>query len=410
MGRIGRRRIWIPLIIAVIVVVAGGYIARQRMTQSGDADAADTTAVAGAAADTSKAGAKQEAGDQKGKKKGKKEKKEPDPVPVEVATAMPREISTYYYTTATLDPERSVSVLAKAAGQVVSLGAEEGARVSDGTVLCRIDDREAQINLDEARINLEKQDREFDRISKMYDEKLISDREYSDARYQHDVANNQYDAAILRHEYTKVTAPFSGVVTRRYVELGQNVAIGTQLFEIADVEPLLVRMYMPEGEIRGVRVGQEISIEPDNQPGKRLTGRVVRVAPEVDERTGTVKVTAETDGGAMPGSFARVRLVTDTRSGTLSVPRRGLLSDAGEFFVYVAEADSVRKAAVRVGYQNEEYAEIMGGVEEGDSIVVIGAGALRTGTKIKVLEPAMQQELSETDPDVKDQKAEGRPQ
>jgi membrane fusion protein (multidrug efflux system) len=410
MGRIGRRRIWIPLIIAVIVVVAGGYFARQRMTRSGTADAADTTAVAGAAADTSKAGAKQEAGDQKGKKKGKKEKKEPDPVPVEVATAMPREISTYYYTTATLDPERSVSVLAKAAGQVVSLGAEEGARVSDGTVLCRIDDREAQINLDEARINLEKQDREFDRISKMYDEKLISDREYSDARYQHDVANNQYDAAILRHEYTKVTAPFSGVVTRRYVELGQNVAIGTQLFEIADVEPLLVRMYMPEGEIRGVRVGQEISIEPDNQPGKRLTGRVVRVAPEVDERTGTVKVTAETDGGAMPGSFARVRLVTDTRSGTLSVPRRGLLSDAGEFFVYVAEADSVRKAAVRVGYQNEEYAEIMGGVEEGDSIVVIGAGALRTGTKIKILEPAMQQELSETDPDVKDQKAEGRPQ
>jgi multidrug efflux pump subunit AcrA (membrane-fusion protein) len=107
-----------------------------------------------------------------------------------------------------------------------------------------------------------------------------------------------------------------------------------------------------------------------------------------------VKVTAETGGAAMPGSFARVRMVTDTRTGTLSVPRRGLLSDAGEFFVYVAEADTVRRASVRVGYQDDEYAEILEGVKQGENVVVIGAGALRTGTKVKILEAAMQHKLS----------------
>lgn len=149
-------------------------------------------------------------------------------------------------------------------------------------------------------------------------------------------------------------------------------------------------------------MGQQVSIEPDNAPGTRFAGRVVRIAPEVDERTGTVKVTVETEGGAMPGSFARVKVVTDTRRGTLSVPRRGLLSDAGEFFVYVAEADSVRKVSVRVGYQNEEYSEILGGVEEGDSVVVVGAGAIRTGTKVKILDPTMQQRLTEQ-PDKKEE-------
>jgi RND family efflux transporter MFP subunit len=394
MARYGKRRVGIALVIAIIVILAGGYFAQRALRQP-NADAGGAIAASDSTADTTKTATATEATDQKDKKKkGKNAKKEPDPVPIEVATVLPREISTYYYTTATLDPERSVSVVAKAAGEITAIAAEEGAKVVEGAVLCRIDDREARIALDEARINLEKQDAEFERIRKMFDEKLISDREYSDAKYQHDVAKNQYDAALLRYEYTKVEAPFAGVVTRRYVEVGQAVAVGAQLFEVADTDPLLVRVYMPESELSGVEIGRTVSIEPDNAPGTRLTGRVVRIAPEVDGRTGTVKVTVETNGGAMPGSFARVKLITDTRKETLSVPRRGLLSDAGDFFLYVAEADTVRRVSVRVGYQNEEYAEVIDGVKEGDKVAVIGVGALRMGTKVKIVEAVMHNELS----------------
>jgi len=399
-----RKRLRILLVVVVIVVLAGSYAAIRTFRGGSVGVAADTTAAAAGAADTSKAKSadKADAKDGKEKKKGKDDKKEPDPVPVEIATVLPREISSFYYTTATLEPERKVAVLAKIAGQIVELNVEEGARVLAGAVLCRIEDTEPKIALEEARINLDKQEREFDRIKKMFDERLISDREYSDATYQYDVAKNQYDATLVRYEYTKVRAPFGGVVTQRFVEAGQNVAVSAQLFEIADTDPLLVRMYLPESELKDVSVGQQVTIEPDNAPGTRLSGLVVRIAPEVDERTGTVKVTVETEGGAMPGSFARVKVVTDTRRGTLSVPRRGLLSDAGEFFVYVAEADSVRKVSVRVGYQNEEYSEILGGVEEGDSVVVVGAGAIRTGTKVKILDPTMQQRLTEQ-PDKKEE-------
>ena len=105
-------------------------------------------------------------------------------------------------------------------------------------------------------------------------------------------------------------------------ELGGHKGYGLGLFVDLLDDPLVVRMYLPESELKDVSVGQQVSIEPDNAPGTRLSGRVVRIAPEVDERTGTVNVTAETDGGAMPGSFARVRVVTDTRQETLAVPRR----------------------------------------------------------------------------------------
>ena len=96
----------------------------------------------------------------------------------------------------------------------------------------------------------------------------------------------------------------------------------------------------------------------------------------------------------MPGSFARVKIVTDTRQGSLTIPRRGIVSDAGELYVYVAEADTARKQSVHIGYQDERYAEILDGVQQGDSVVVVGVGGLRTGTKIKILDPTMQEELS----------------
>jgi membrane fusion protein (multidrug efflux system) len=383
-----KKRVWITLVVVVIVVAVGGYVAKDKFA-GGPAGASDSLmAAADSTADSTATDSKEKGKDDKD------EKKEPDPVPVEIAMVNPREISSYYYTTATLDPEREVDVLAKIAGEIVKLNVEEGATVAQGAILCQIEDSEQRIALDEAKINVENQKREYDRLKLMYDEKLISDREFSETKHNFEIAKNQLQAAELRYEYTRVRAPFSGVVTIRYIERGQNVAVGAQLFEISDNEPLLIRMYLPENEIRDIVVGQQVSIHPDNAPDETLFGRVIRIAPDVDERTGTVKVTAETSGKAMPGSFARVKIVTDTRKGSLTIPRRGLVSDTGELYVYVAEADTARKQIVHIGYQDEDYAEVLDGVVQGDSVVVVGVGGLRTGTKIKILDPTMQEELS----------------
>jgi membrane fusion protein (multidrug efflux system) len=387
MARIRKTPLFLIIFIVVIAVAAGGYFVR-KSTQGGAAASADSTA-----ADSTLAKADSSDTEEDDEKKG------PDPVPVEISIASPRQISSYYYTTASLEPERKVDLLAKVVGQVTGLKVEEGDLVEAGALLCQIEEGELRVTLDEARINKDQQEREFNRIKSMYDERLVSDKEFSDAKYQFELASNKHEAAKVRYEHTKVRAPFKGVVTKRYVDLGQNLGVGTQLFEIADTEPLLVRMYLPENEVKDIRLRQVVTIEPDNQEGVSLTVRVIRISPEVDQRTGTVKVTAETYGTAMPGSFARIKVVTDTRKGSLTIPRRGLISDAGELYVYVAQADSVVKADVQVGYQDEQFAEVLNGVELGDSVVVVGTGGLRTGTKIKVLEPTMQEELTRQDQD-----------
>jgi membrane fusion protein (multidrug efflux system) len=366
------------LVVVVIVLFACVYLFKFGPLAGKAEVAADSLAVS----DSTVA-----AGDKSEKDKDK-EKKDLERVPVEVTRAENREISAYYLTTAALEPEKKVDILAKISGEVMKLHVEEGTLVREGALLCELDDREQKIALEEARINRDKQKREYERIEAIHNNNLVSEKEFSDIKYQFELAQNQYDAAQVRYEYTKIRAPFSAVVTVRAVDKGGNVGIGTRLFEIADTDPLLLRLYLPENEIASIKVGQEVIISPDNDPEAELAGRITLISPNVDQRTGTVKVTVETHGQAMPGSFVRIRIVTDTHQKTLAVPRRGVVADAGETFVFVAEADTARKILINVGYEDEQYAEVLNGLELGDTVVVVGAGGLKTGTKLDIINRA----------------------
>ena len=384
MARKPKAKLIVMLAIVVIVVVAGGYVVRTKFATSMTAGAADTTLNADSTEVVKNDDDKDAKKGKKGKK-GKKEKKETPPTPVEVAEATQRAISSYYVTTATLQPERKVDILAKIAGEVTRWYAEEGDIVNAGDLLCKLDDDEQRIAFEEAKINRDQRQREFDRLKGMADRNLISEKEYADVRYQYELAVNAYKAAELRYEYTKIRAPFAGVVTERIVDEGENVAVGARLYVLADTDPLTLTMYLPERELKAIEIGQLVYINPDVNPDIRFSGRIVRIAPEVDQRTGTVKVTAETVGGGVPGSFVRVRVVTDTHATALAVPRRGVVSDAGDRFVFVAAADTVRKVEVSVGYEDEEFAEILEGLDEGQLVVVAGVGGVREGSKVKIL-------------------------
>jgi RND family efflux transporter MFP subunit len=368
-------------LILVCVLIVVGYIFKLGPL-AGNAAGSDSLVAAG---DTVSGSDSVSANGSAGVEKGDKPEKDLERVPVEVAEAGKREISSYYFSTAALEPEKMVDVLVKAAGEVESINVEEGDVVREGTLLCALEDREQKVALEEARINRDKQKREYERLQAVHERSLISDKEFSDITYQYELAKNQYDAALLRYEYTKVRAPFSGVITERTVDKGQNVTVGTKLFAIADTDPMLLRLHLPENEVASIKVGQEVFITPDSDPDAVLSGEIMLISPSVDDRTGTVKVTIRTDGNAMPGSFVRARIVTDTHDETLAIPRRGVISDAGETFVFIAEADTVRKVDVTVGFEDEDYAEIIGGISLGDTVVVLGVGGLKTGTKIEIL-------------------------
>jgi RND family efflux transporter MFP subunit len=318
------------------------------------------------------------------KKKDKKE--EVFAAPVEVTRAGRTSISTYLESTATLEPENEATLVARKQGQVLRLAVEEGDFVQRGQVLAVLDDTEARLAMERASLAAEIAQRELDRGKQLKTRSLVSDKELDDMELKmrgawRDLEQARYDVALMR-----ITAPFAGRVTDRFINLGETVTIGKDCFRLADFSPLRARLYFPERELNRVREGQEATLELDAHPGKQFAGIVRLVNPGIDRANGTFKVTVDItdkEGLLRPGNFARVRVRTGTFGDALVLPRRAIVSEDGEDFVFVARADSVNRVRVHVGAIAGDNAQIVAGITEGDSVVTIGQGGLKQGSKIK---------------------------
>jgi len=346
------------------------------------ASGADSTAT-DSTATTEKSGSRFSFG--RGKKK---DKSKSDPVPVELAAVVRRDVPSFFTGTASIEAEQQADVLAKASGTVLKLLVEEGDDVSDGAVLLELDAIEYEARREESRVRAESQRREFERIRSLHEKGLASDREFEESKLLMETAQAQLHVSDITLGYTRVRAPFAGRVTRRIVNAGQNVQVGTHLFSIADLQPLLARIHMPEKEVERIRIGQDVRIVPDARPDESFTGRVTLIAPAVDMRTGTIKVTVAIDKGQeqlRPGAFVRAQITTDVHPLAMVIPKRALVSEGGETFVFRAAADSVVRVRVETGYTDERMTEIVAGLSDADRVVTVGQGAIRHGTKVREL-------------------------
>ncbi len=320
----------------------------------------------------------------RGGDKGKTQEKES--VPVELATVIVKDMPAYLGTTATLEPEKQADVLAKIAGQIEGILVEEGDWVRQDQVLAQLDGKAQQVALEEQAARCRALELDLQRVTHLFDQDLASEKDLHDARYAWEGAQAQKKAAELQLTYTQVRAPFAGIVAQRQVDPGQTVAVGTTLFTIVDPTPLLARIHLPERQAQRIVPGQSVVISPDTDADARVPGQVVRISPVVDARTGTVKVTCEVDANdyrLRPGSFVRVDVQTDLRPHVLVIPKRALLAEGAEMFVFRAAADTVSQIPVTTGLTNHTHIQVTAGLEEGDRVVTVGHGALKTGARIR---------------------------
>lgn len=319
-----------------------------------------------------------------GKKKGEKEG--PSAAPVELSVVRRGSIATYLQTTTTLEPRNGAVLVARGQGEVVALLAEEGQWIEKGAALARLDDTEARLALERAEVAAQVARREAERGRQLAQQGYLSPRELDDLELK--LRSAAVELEQRKHDLTetRVVAPFAGRVTDRMIQLGETVMPGRECFRLVDMEPMLARVYFPERELPRVRVGQPAAIELDAHPGVEFPARVSLVNPVVDRANGTFKVTLEVrdpQGRLRPGSFARVRIRTAMFDDALLLPRRAMLNEDGEDFVFVALGDTVARVTVRVGAVAGDTAQILAGIRPGDRVVAVGQGGLKQGSRIK---------------------------
>lgn len=311
-------------------------------------------------------------------------------VPVELASAERRAIAAYYRSASTVEADRLVELVTRVGGRVHALSAEEGDWVAQGAVLAELENEREKVQLRQAELKLEDQRRQLERNRAMMDQKLISDQEFDVVRGAHELAETERDLARIALEETRLRAPFAGQITQRRIVAGQQVAAGEALVTLADFSPLRVRVHLPEAVARKVSAGQRVLVTPDTGEAD-LEAVVERIAPVVDPATSTVRLTLLLrDAGAAvrAGGFVKVRITTDTHTDALAVPKTALVEEGGLRSLFVAEADTVRKVEINAGLYDEQYVEVLDGVEEGAFVVTAGQGGLRHGSRISVLNAA----------------------
>ncbi len=372
-----RKRFRIISLIALLVIVTGAVIWVSAQTSDGAAksDAAETNDSDQPAEATADDAAE---GEDDGEL----------PVPVEVAEVATGDISSYITATANLVAEDQVKVLAEAEGRVVRLDVEEGDRVSRGQVLAVLDQDEAKIAKSKVELKASNAEAALDRARESYQQGLISSEAFDKLTMDFEVAQQEVAEAEWRLAKTIIRAPFDARVTERFITLGQHLRPGDELFTVADYDPLIARIYLPENDVVEFEVGREVRITPAADTALAFAGRIRQLAPVVDTATGTVKVTVEAvdpPPEVRPGAFVSIGIVRERHEAALLVPRESVIRELREAHVFVAADGAAVKRAVTLGIEEGDRVEVLTGVSAGDAVVTAGQGGLDDGQKIKIL-------------------------
>ncbi|WP_436043012.1 efflux RND transporter periplasmic adaptor subunit [Pseudoxanthomonas sp. LjRoot143] len=319
--------------------------------------------------------------------KNGEEKKESEAVPVEVAQATRRAVAASYSGTTTLEALGESQVVAKTSGVALAVLVEEGQVVRAGQALVRLDPDRPRLQVAQAAAQMHKLENNYRRAQQLVEQRMISANDVDQIKYDLENARAVYRAASLELSYTTITAPISGVIASRSIKSGNFVQINSPIIRIVDASRLEATLNVPEREIAKLKPGQAVGLAVDALPGKQFTGTVARVAPVVDNGTGTFRVVASFpgDGELQPGMFSRLNINYDQRADALVVPRTALLEDGGEPAVYVVRNGKAQRTVLKLGYNDAGWVEVREGLKPGEQVVIAGKAALREGSAVQVI-------------------------
>ena len=310
-------------------------------------------------------------------------------IPVQVTAVKKDSISLSLMQTTTIEAIRQVDILTKVAGQVIKLPVEEGDRVKKGDLLAELNQSELNIEFTKTKISMDTDKTLLERAKNMLDKKLIADENYDVTRLQYESSKAAHDAARLQLDYTRVRAPFNGVVTIRNIEIGQRVNVNQSLFVVADFNPLRAKIYVPEKDIGRIYEKQRATITIEAELGLEFTGIVKMISPVVDPASGTSKVTIDIEdhmGKLKPGMFASVFITTETHNDALIIPKKAMILESNLDQVYIYLEGNAHKVNLKVGFKEGEDLEVLSGLEEGDLVVTAGQDGLREGLPLRIPE------------------------
>jgi RND family efflux transporter MFP subunit len=336
-----------------------------------------------------------------------------------------------------LVPFQEIDVYAKESGYVDKLSVDYGSRVKQGQVMATLEIPELleQLNEDQAEIhnatnqvnrasNELKRDEaqykalhlEYTRLNGVFETQpgIVAQQEVDDAQGKDLAAASQVDAgkagfeaaqsdlvkakAKLAHDqalyaYTKIVAPFSGVVTQRYANLGALVQAGTTsstqampIVRLSQDDLFRLVIPVPESYVRYIRVGDPVNVRVPSL-NRSFPGKVIRFSVDVNQDTRTMHTEVDVqnkDHVLMPGMYAEADVSLEHREDIPAIPLQAINHEGNKTTVYLVNAnDEIEDRPITLGIQTASDAEVVAGLNAGEQVVVSDRGGLKVGAKVR---------------------------
>lgn len=349
-----------------------------------------------------------------------------DRVTVAAALARSGQISKAVAISGVLTPNKSVSIFSKVSGQVQTVGAEAGDRVSAGQLLVQIDTKElnaqlqqaqaavqavrdqadqAQIGIASARSNLDIAQKSSDRARTLFDSGAASQSQLDDARNKLDQASNAYANANKLYQTASgsglaqaeaaahliqveigngtIASPIDGAVSSRSIDPGGMASTNASLMTVADTSVLKLQGSVIQDAVPLLALGQKASVIVDALPGQSFEGQITQIGP-VASATGQyfpVVISLKNPGVLLAGMTARVNFNLTGPSGVI-VPLSAVLSEGGSDYVYVVNAGSAHRRQVTLGLRGASDVQVVLGVQTGERVATSNVSMLRDGMAV----------------------------
>jgi RND family efflux transporter MFP subunit len=336
-----------------------------------------------------------------------------------------------------LVPFQQIDVYAKESGFVKNLYVDYGSRVQTGQLMASLEipELEAQMQEDQAAIKSATDEvslaehqlkryqaqykvlhLEYTRLNSVFESQpgLVAQQEVDDAQGKDLAAASQVDAgesaleaarsqllvskARLVHDqalfaYSRITAPFSGVVTQRYANLGTLMQAGTSsstqampLVKLSEDDLYRLVIPVPESSVRYIRVGDPVEVHVPSL-NRAFPGKVARFSLDVQEGTRTMHTEVDVPNPGrllMPGMYAETTLTLEAKDNVLAVPLEALNHEGEQTTVYVASpTGKVEDRVVTMGLETSTDAEVVSGLAEGESVIVSDRSGLKPGEEVR---------------------------
>jgi len=286
-------------------------------------------------------------------------------------------------------------------GKIVELSVSEGQKITKGTLIARLDERDYKSTFEGAKSLLETAEANYSRGAKLKEQGFISQADYDALNSKLGRAKSQFEIAEKAFQDTQLLAPFNGTVASKFVENFTNVQAKQPVVLLHDKTGLEVEINIPENDWKHAKPGlseeerrqntqSKVVISPF--PNREFNAVVKSLSTVADPTTLTFEATlsfsAPDDIVIMPGMSAKVRIaVKEAKAGRVSVPARAVAADPqGQAYVWLVDAEmKVSRRFVTLGELDDSGMEVSEGLAEGERIAITGVSQLREGMEVSAL-------------------------